>query len=104
MADLETSVVISAETDDLRSGMEQASGSVQSATDSMRAQFVELGVAAEKAQSQIGAAFAQVGTTIGALRAKVASSTSSLSDGLIPSGAIADLRNMGGEPRRRRSP
>jgi hypothetical protein len=39
MADIETSVVISAQTDGLQSGMEAAASSVQAATDAMRAQF-----------------------------------------------------------------
>ena len=42
MADLETSVVISAQIDGLRSGMEAASNSVQAATDAMRAQLAGL--------------------------------------------------------------
>ena len=58
MADIETSVVISAQTDDLQSGMEAASNSVQVATDSMRAQFAGLGAAAQQAQSQINVAAA----------------------------------------------
>jgi hypothetical protein len=39
MADIETSVVISAQTDDLQSGMEAAANSVQAATEAMKAQF-----------------------------------------------------------------
>ena len=41
MADMETSVVISAQTDDLQSGMEAAANSVQAATEGMKANFVE---------------------------------------------------------------
>ncbi len=81
MADLETSVVISAETDDLRSGMEQASGSVQSATDAMRAQFAELGAAAQRAQSQIGAAFGQVEARIAALKTNAANLSGAFAEG-----------------------
>ena len=61
MADIETSVVISAQTDDLQSGMEAASNSVQVATDAMRTQFAGLGAAAQQVQSQISTASAQVG-------------------------------------------
>jgi hypothetical protein len=99
LADLETSVVVSAETDDLRSGMEQASGTVQSAAEAMRAQFAELGAAAERAQLQIGAAFAQVGTTIASLQTRAAGLSGSVSEGLIPVGAIAELRSGLGTPR-----
>jgi hypothetical protein len=49
MADIETSVVISAQTDELQSGMEAAANSVQAATDAMRAQFAGLGAAAGSA-------------------------------------------------------
>ena len=66
MADIETSVVISAKTDDLQSGLEAASSSVQVATDAMRAQLAGLGVTAQQAQSQISTAAAQVGSSIGA--------------------------------------
>ena len=73
MADIETSVVISAQTDDLQSGMEAAANSVQAATEAMKAQFASLGAAAQQAQSQIGATVAQIGATIGTLQSKVAS-------------------------------
>jgi len=53
MADIETSVVISAQIDGLRSGMEAASNSVQAATDAMRAQLAGLGDIAQQAQSQL---------------------------------------------------
>ena len=62
MADIETSVVISAQIDGLRSGMEAASNSVQAATDAMRAQLAGLGDIAQQAQSQLNAATGQIGT------------------------------------------
>ncbi len=64
MADIETSVVISAQTDDLQSGMEAAANSVQAATEGMKAQFAGLSAAAQQAQSQISATVAQIGATI----------------------------------------
>jgi hypothetical protein len=84
MADIETSVVISAQTDDLQSGMEAASNSVQAATEAMKAQFAGLGASAQQAQSQISAAVAQIGATIGALQSKVASLAGSVGDGVMP--------------------
>ena len=84
MTDIETSVVISAQTDELQSGMEAAANSVQAATDAMRAQFAGLGVAAQQAQMQISAASAQVGSSIGVLQARAASIAGSV-DGIIPS-------------------
>src|SRR5499433_212848 len=73
MPDIETSVVISAQTDQLQSGLEAAANSVQAATDAMRAQFAGLGAAAQQAQIQISTASAQVGSSIGALQARAAS-------------------------------
>jgi hypothetical protein len=89
MADIETSVVISAQTDDLQSGMEAASNSVQVATDAMRTQFAGLGAAAQQAQSQISTASAQVGSSIGALQAKAASIAGSVGDSMIPSVTVS---------------
>ena len=93
MADIETSVVISAQTDDLQSGMEAASNSVQVATDAMRAQFAGLGAAAQQAQSQINIAAAQVGSRIGALQSKAASLAGQIGDSLTPSSGSAGSRN-----------
>ncbi len=84
MADIETSVVVSAQTDDLRSGMEQASNTVELATDAMRAQFAALGAAAEQAQSQIGTAFAQAGSSIGSFQTKIAGLSGATVSGLMP--------------------
>jgi hypothetical protein len=95
MADIETSVVISAQTDDLQSGMEAASNSVQVATDAMRAQFAGLGAAAQQAQSQINAAAAQVGSSIGALQSKTAGLAGQIGDSLTPNSGDSDSRNSG---------
>ena len=95
MADIETSVVISAQTDDLQSGMEAASNSVQVATDAMRTQFAGLGAAAQQAQSQINTAAAQVGSSIGALQSKAASLAGQIGDSLTPNSGDADGRNSG---------
>src|SRR5437868_1020164 len=85
MADIETSVVISAQIDGLRSGMEAASNSVQAATDSMRAQLAGLGDIAQQAQSQLNAATSQIGTGVGALQTKSADLAGSLGAGMAPS-------------------
>ena len=95
MADIETSVVITAQTDDLQSGMEAASNSVQVATDAMRAQFAGLGAAAQQAQSQINTAAAQVGSSIGALQSKAANLAGQIGDSLTPNSGDADSRNSG---------
>jgi hypothetical protein len=78
MTDIKTSVVISAQTDELQSGLEAAANSVQAATDAMRAQFAGLGAAAQQAQMQISTASAQVGSSIGALQARAASMAGSV--------------------------
>jgi hypothetical protein len=83
MSDIETSVVISAQTDELQSGMEAAANSVQVATDAMRAQFAGLGAAAQQAQMQISSASAQVGSSIGTLQARASSIAGSV-DGMMP--------------------
>jgi hypothetical protein len=85
MADIETSVVISAQIDGLRSGMEAASNSVQAATDAMRAQLAGLGDIAQQAQSQLNAATSQIGTGLGALQTKSADLAGSLGIGMAPS-------------------
>jgi hypothetical protein len=85
MADIETSVVISAQTDDLQSGIETAANSVQAATDAMRAHFADMGTAAQQAQLQISDASAQVGSSIGDLQENAASLAGSIGDGINPS-------------------
>jgi hypothetical protein len=87
MADIETSVVISAQIDGLRSGMEAAANSVQAATDAMRSQLAGLGDIAEQAQAQLNAATGQIGNGIRALQTKTADFTGSLGVGMVPSGA-----------------
>src|SRR6516162_1561466 len=88
MADIETSIVISANTDDLQSGMEAAANSVQAATDAIRAQFTGLGAAAQQVQLQISTASAEVGSSIGALQARAAGLAGSIGDRLIPSSSM----------------
>ena len=99
MADIETSVVISAQTDDLQSGMEAAANSVQAATEGMKAQFAGLSAAAQQAQSQISATVAQIGATIGTLQSKVASVAGSIGDGMVPNVAAADGQRLAGSGR-----
>src|SRR5437016_12784646 len=94
MADIETSVVISAQTDDLQSGMETAANSVQAATDAMRARFADMGAAAQQAQLQISDATAQVGSSIGELQEKTASLAGSIGEGIIPDAALGYGRNQ----------
>ena len=81
MADIETSVAITAQTDDLQSGMQTAANSVELATEAMKAQFADLGSAAQQAQSHITAAAAHIGSTIGALQARAANLADSASSG-----------------------
>src|SRR5260370_27343871 len=95
MADLETSVVISAQIDGLRSGMEAASNSVQTATDAMRTQLAGLGDIAQQAQSQLNAATGQIGTGIGALQTKAAGLAGSVSAGIAPSGELGNGAVLG---------
>lgn len=91
MADLETSVVISAQIDGLRSGMEAASNSVQAATDAMRTQLAGLGDIAQQAQSQLNAATGQIGSGMGALQTKTADLAGSISVSMTPSGGLGDV-------------
>jgi hypothetical protein len=72
VADIETSVAITARTDGLQSGLQEAAAAVGSATGAMKVQFAELGSAAQSAQASIGAAAAQIGSTISELQAKAA--------------------------------
>ena len=94
MADLETSVVISAQIDGLRSGMEAASNSVQAATDAMRAQLAGLGDIAQQAQSQLNAATGQIGNGVGALQTKAADLAGSIAAGMAPSGGLGDVSSL----------
>jgi hypothetical protein len=90
MADIETSVVISAQIDGLRSGMESAANSVQAATDAMRTQLAGLGDIAQQAQSQLTTATGQIGNSIGALQSKSADLTASMGAGIMPSSGLGD--------------
>jgi hypothetical protein len=94
MADIETSVVISAQIDGLRSGMEAASNSVQAATDAMRAQLAGLGDIAQQAQSQLNAATGQIGTGIGALQTKAADLAGSIGASMKSSSGIGDASSV----------
>src|SRR5580700_1300950 len=94
MADLETSVVISAQIDGLRSGMEAASNSVQAATDAMRTQLAGLGDIAQQAQSQLNAATGQIGNGVGALQTKAADLAGSIGAGMAPSGGLGDVSSL----------
>ena len=79
MADIETSVAVTAQTDGLQSGMEAAADAVGAATGAMKAQFAELSTAAQQAQAHIDAAATQIGSTIGALQMRTADITGSVS-------------------------
>jgi hypothetical protein len=70
VADIQTSVAITAQTDDLQSGMERAADAVEAATGKMKAQFANLGASAQDAQAHIGAAAGQIGSTLTSLQAK----------------------------------
>jgi hypothetical protein len=96
MADIETSVAITAQTDDLQSGMQTAANSVESATEAMKAQLAGLGTAAQQAQSYITAAAAQIGSTIGALQAKAANLSASAASGVGSIAAAASSHGQGG--------
>jgi hypothetical protein len=90
MADIETSVVVNAQTDGLQSGMEAAANSVRAATEAMRAQLAGLGAAAQQAQSQLGAAAGQIGSSIGALQSNAVGLVGSIGEGIMPSAAFGD--------------
>lgn len=70
MADIETSVAITASADGLQAGLASATDAVEDAAAAMRAQFADLGAAAQQAQAHIGAATAQIGSAISALQAR----------------------------------
>jgi len=94
MADLETSIVISAQIDGLRSGMEAASNSVQAATEAMRTQLAGLGDIAQQAQSQLNAATGQIGSGMGALQTKAADLAGSIGAGMTPSSGLGDVSSL----------
>jgi hypothetical protein len=94
VADLETSVAITAQTDDLQSGMETAADSVGTATGAMKAQFADLGVAAQQAQASINNATAQIGSTIGALQSRAADLARSVGGAV---GQVGSSANQGSQ-------
>jgi hypothetical protein len=94
MADIETSVIVSAQIDGLRSGMEAATNSVQAATDAMRTQLAGLGDIAQQAQAQLNAATGQIGTGIGALQTKTADLAGSIGTGLTRSIGLGDASSI----------
>jgi hypothetical protein len=95
MADIETNVIISAQIDGLRSGMEAAANSVQAATDAMRAQLAGLGDIAQEAQSQLTAATGQIDGGIGALQTKAASLAGSMGAEMLPNSGPGDAGGRG---------
>ena len=94
MADLETSVAITAQTDDLQSGMEAAAASVGTATGAMKAQFADLSTAAQQAQANLSNATAQIGSRIGALQSRAADLARSVGGAVGQAGSSA---NPGGQ-------
>ena len=79
MADIETSVAITAQTDDLQSGMEDAASAVAAATAAMRDHFADLGTAAQQARANIDSAAAKIGSSVSALQARASNLTGSTS-------------------------
>ena len=96
MADIETSVAITARTEDLQSGMQTATNSVELATEAMKAQLAGLGTAAQQAQSYITTAAAQIGSTIVALQAKATNLSTSATSGVGSIAAAASSHGQGG--------
>jgi hypothetical protein len=90
VGDIQTSVAITAQTDGLQSGMEAAADAVGAATRAMKAQFADLGAAAQQAQAQLNAAAGQIGATIGGLQTKAANLASSAA-GRRSSGDSSDI-------------
>jgi hypothetical protein len=97
LADIETSVAITAQTDDLQSGMQTAADAVETATQAMKAQFAGLGAAAQQAQSHINAAAAQIGSAVGALQARAANLAGSAAGGLaqMPANGVGRAPSLG---------
>lgn len=98
MADIETSVIISAQIDGLRSGMEAATNAVQAATDAMRAQLAGLGDVAQQAQTQLNTATGQIGAGIGALQTKAADLAASTGESLVGPGGPQESGRSGSSP------
>ncbi len=87
MADIEASVAITAQTDGLGSGLQQAADAVSTATAVINARLTTLGTAAQQAQEQIKAAAAQIGSSLGALQTRADNLAHSVS---------ADIGGIGG--------
>jgi hypothetical protein len=94
VADLETSVAITAQTDDLQSGMGAAADAVGTATGAMKAQFADLGAAAQQAQANISSATAQIGSTLGALQSRAADLARSVGSAV---GQVGSSANSGSQ-------
>lgn len=94
MADIETSVAITAQTDDLQSGMQAAADAVEAATGAMRTQFAALGSAAQQAQVNIGAATTQIASAVGALQSRAASLAGSVGGALAGAGGPAETADQ----------
>ena len=92
MADIETSVAITAQVDDLLSGMKSAADAVETAVGAIKAQFSDLSSVAQNARSEIAATATQIESTIGALQANTVSLTGPLR---MPTGQANDLVGTG---------
>ncbi|MGA8758831.1 MAG: hypothetical protein WB611_21475 [Stellaceae bacterium] len=90
MADIETSVAITAQVDDLLSGMKSAADAVETAVEAIKAQFSDLSTVAQEARNNIATTSAQIESTIGALQANTVSPTGPLQMAMSPAGNMAD--------------
>lgn len=90
MADIETSVAITAQTGDLQSGMQAAADAVEAATGAMRAQFADLGATAQQAQSNVAAAATQIAAAVGSLQHRAANLTNGIGGALGANGSSAN--------------
>lgn len=94
MADIETSVAITAQTDELQSGMQAAADAVEAAAGAMRTQFEGLGTAAQQAQANIGAAATRIASAVGALQSHAAGLAGSAGGALGGSGTPANAADQ----------
>ncbi len=72
MADIETSIAITAQTDDLLSGMRSAADAVQATVDGIKSQFADLSSVAQQTQTDIATASTQVKSAISELQVSTA--------------------------------
>lgn len=86
MADIETSVAITAQVDDLLSGMKSAADAVETAVGAIKGQFSDLSSVAEQARSDIAATAKQIDATISTLQANTAAITGPVRSGPSPAG------------------